>query len=257
MEMKWTHRSGQLMKRRCTHSIPTDGNLHASILALTWATRSSGLGPAVSYAVDTMSALFSTDRAWKRCRKEVTGAMHNDRALQAAPAQSQGFRRTSRIRSGSTALREYVVLTVNVSSAMRTHAMSKCTFRTGALSASCGPSPCLTRTGAAESGVDVADGCSHDGLFLLPGLDSADALGCNHVGLFLPCGLISVDALGCDHEGRSADGCTHEGRSADALGCNHEGRSADGCNHERDSAEELGCLPPAVALGCSHDGRSS
>ena len=205
MEMKWTHRSGQLMKRRCTHSIPTDGNPHASILALTLATRSSGLGPAVSYAVDTRSALFSTDRAWKRCRKEVTGAMHNDRALQAAPAQSQGFCRTSRIRSGSTALREYVVLTVNVSSAMRTHAMSKCTFRTGALSASCGPSPCLTRlgTGATESGIAVADGCSHDGLFLPSGPGSAEALGCNHGGLILPCGLGSAEALGCSHGGRS------------------------------------------------------
>ena len=203
MEMKWTHRSGQLMKRRCTHSIPTDGNPHASILALTWATRSSGLGPAVSYAVDTMSALFSTDRAWKRSRKEVTGAMHNDRALQAAPEQSQGFRRTSRIRSGSTALREYVVLTVNVSSAMRTHAMSKCTFRAGALSASSGTSPCLTRTGAAESGVDVADGCSHDGLCPPGEADFAAALGCNHDGLFLPCGLGSAEALGCSHGGCS------------------------------------------------------
>ena len=116
--------------------------------------------------------------------------------------------------------------------------MSKCTFRTSALSASCDPSLCLTRTGAAESGTLDADGCSHDGLFLSPGLDSADALGCNHVGLFLPCGLTSADALGCNHEGRSASAALP---------------SPD----ERDPAEVLGCPPPAVALGCSHDGRSS
>ena len=177
-------------------------------LALTWATRSSGPGPAVSYAVDTKSALVSTGRAWKRCRKEVTGAMHNDRAVQAFPAQSQGFRRTLRIRSGSTAFLVYAVLAVNVSPAMRTHAMSKCIDRTGALSASCGPSFRLTRFGAgwagsAGRGTLDADGCSHDGLVPPGGPDSAEALGRNHDGFFLPCGLASAEALGRSHAGRS------------------------------------------------------
>ena len=178
-------------------------------LALTWATRSSGLGPAVSYAVDTKSALVSTGRAWKRCsRKEVTGAMHNDGAVQACLAQSQGFRRTRRIRSGSTAFLVYAVLAVNVSPAMRTHAMSKCIDRTGALSASFGPSFHRTRFGAGWAGsagrrtLD-ADGCSHDGLVPLGGPDSAEALGRNHDGFFLPCGLASAEALGRSHGGRS------------------------------------------------------
>ena len=83
--------------------------------------------------------------------------------------------------------------------------MSKYTFRTGALSASCGPSPCLTclRAGAAESRIDVADGWSQHGLFRPGGPDSAEALGCNHDGLFVPCGLGSAEALGCSHGGRS------------------------------------------------------
>ena len=84
--------------------------------------------------------------------------------------------------------------------------MSKYTFRTGALSASCGTlDACLTcpGAGAGESGVDVADGWSQHGLFRPGGPDSAEALGCNHDGLFLPCGLGSAEALGCSHGGRS------------------------------------------------------
>ena len=83
--------------------------------------------------------------------------------------------------------------------------MSKWIFRTSALSASCGPSPPFTRVGASAAGlgVDVADGCSHDGPFLPGGPDSAEALGCSHDGLFLPRVLGSAEALGCSHGGGS------------------------------------------------------
>ena len=125
--------------------------------------------------------------------------------------------------------------------------MSKYTFRTGALSASCGTLD-AGRLSPAESGVDVADGWSQHGLFRPGGPDSAEALGCNHEGLFMPCGLGSAEALGCSHGGRSWWDCA----------CPPGVVSASDVlppPDERGSAEVLGRLPPAVALGCSQDGR--